>query len=89
MVGVGSVLGNRYELWSLVDAGGAGKVWWATDRVLDGERGDRMVVKTYEVTGADDLFGRRFIAEIRAVASIAHPGSYRCSTPGTTTRSPG
>jgi len=71
MVGVGSVLGNRYELWSLVDAGGAGKVWWATDRVLDGERGDRMVVKTYEV---DELFGRRFIAEIRAVATIAHPG---------------
>jgi serine/threonine-protein kinase len=73
MVGVGSVLG-RYELWSLVDAGGAGMVWQASDRVLDGERGDRIVVKTYEVTGADELFGRRFMAEIRQVASIAHPG---------------
>src|SRR4030095_13728442 len=73
MVGVGSVLG-RYELWALVDAGGGGMVWQASDRVLDGERGDRIVVKTYEVTGADELFGRRFMAESRQGASIAHPG---------------
>jgi serine/threonine protein kinase len=87
MVGLGSVLGNRYELWSLVDAGGTGVVWQATDQFLEGrdltvggpgrgqgQRGDRIVVKTYDVTGADELFGRRFIAEIRGVARIAHPG---------------
>jgi len=73
MVAVGSVLG-RYELWSLVDAGGAGRVWNVTDRVLESGQGGRIVIKTYEVPEGDEFFGPRFVAETRGVARIAHPG---------------
>jgi serine/threonine protein kinase len=60
------------SLWSLVDAGGAGRVWNVTDRVLESGQGGRIVIKTYEVPEGDEFFGPRFVAETRGVARIAH-----------------
>jgi serine/threonine protein kinase len=71
MVTVGSVVADRYELNALIDAGGLGSVWPAVDR-----RSDEVVaVKTRDCSsGTDEMFGRRYVAEMQYLAAISHPG---------------
>lgn len=63
--GVGEVLGRRYDLLTLLGAGGMGTVWEALDRVLD----RRVAVK---ITSADAR--ERLVAEARALAAVRHAG---------------
>ena len=63
-------LGNRYELLTLLAAGGMGQVWRAHDQLL----GRPVAVKVLrsEYTG-DELFLARFRAEAQHAAALSHP----------------
>jgi len=63
-------LGDRYELQSLLAAGGMGQVWRAHDQLL----GRPVAVKVLrsEYTG-DALFLARFRAEAQHAAALSHP----------------
>jgi tRNA A-37 threonylcarbamoyl transferase component Bud32 len=64
------VLGNRYELRTLLAAGGMGQVWSAEDQLL----GRPVAVKVLrsEFTG-DEVFLARFRAEAQHAAALSHP----------------
>ncbi len=67
----GTTLGGRYRLNHRVGAGGMGEVWEATDEVL----GRTVAVKVMLAALLDEEgFDRRFLAEARSMASVAHPG---------------
>jgi serine/threonine-protein kinase len=71
MVTIGSVVADRYELNALIDAGGLGSVWRAVDR----RSGEVVAVKTRDYSsGTDEMFGRRYVAEMRYLAAISNPG---------------
>ncbi len=71
MVAIGSVVADRYELQTLIDAGGLGSVWRAWDRLS----GELVAVKTRDCSsGTDEMFGRRYVAETRYLAAISDPG---------------
>ncbi|MGK5112604.1 protein kinase domain-containing protein [Geodermatophilus sp. CPCC 205506] len=63
-------LGDRYELDSLVAAGGMGQVWRARDRLLD--RVVAVKVLRSEYTG-DPTFLARFRAEAHHTGRLVHP----------------
>ncbi|WP_170311012.1 serine/threonine-protein kinase [Modestobacter muralis] len=64
------VLGNRYELHTLLAAGGMGQVWSAQDQLL----GRPVAVKVLrsEYTG-DEVFLARFRSEAQHAAALSHP----------------
>ena len=64
------VLGNRYELRTLLAAGGMGQVWSAQDQLL----GRPVAVKVLrsEYTG-DEVFLARFRSEAQHAAALSHP----------------
>lgn len=67
----GTAVAGRYRLQERIGAGGMGEVWRATDDVL----GRTVAVKVVlPALYADPDFGRRFLAEARAMASVHHPG---------------
>jgi len=67
---VRKVLGNRYELRTLLAAGGMGQVWGAQDELL----GRPVAVKVLrsEYTG-DEVFLARFRSEAQHAAALSHP----------------
>jgi eukaryotic-like serine/threonine-protein kinase len=67
----GTTVAERYRLLELIGAGGMGEVWRATDLVLGRTVAIKMVLPSLD---ADPDFGRRFLAEARAMASVHHPG---------------
>jgi serine/threonine-protein kinase len=70
MVAPGSVLAGRYRLAEVLDGGGLGVVWRATDVHHD----EIAAIKTYDCTDLDAGAGPRFVAETRIVALISDPG---------------
>src|SRR5690349_21631073 len=65
----GERLGGRYRLTDRIGAGGMGEVWRGADEVLD----RAVAVKVMLPTVADDpSFGRRFLAEAKAMAQVGH-----------------
>jgi serine/threonine protein kinase len=65
-------LAGRYRLCRWLAAGGMGQVWQAVDEVL----GRPVAVKLLRDEYAQDpSFVRRFRAEARYAAAVAHPGS--------------
>lgn len=66
----GEIIDNRYELLSLIAAGGMASIYKATDQRLD-----RLVaVKIMHPHLAnDEEFVNRFIREAKAIASLSHP----------------
>uniref|UniRef100_UPI0013C37BB6 serine/threonine-protein kinase n=1 Tax=Allorhizocola rhizosphaerae TaxID=1872709 RepID=UPI0013C37BB6 len=67
----GAALAGRYRLVELIGAGGMGEVWRATDAILGRTVAVKVVLPDLQ---ADPQFGRRFLAEARALASVHHPG---------------
>jgi hypothetical protein len=70
MPSAGDVLQDRYELRSLIAAGGMGEVWRAQDRVLGREVAAKVLKSEY--TG-DPVFLTRFRTEARLSAGLTHP----------------
>jgi serine/threonine-protein kinase len=66
----GRLLGNRYELVSVLGGGGMGQVWRAYDRLL--KRQVAVKVLRSDVSG-DATFVARFRAEAQHTAALAHP----------------
>jgi serine/threonine-protein kinase len=80
----GHVLGNRYELVSLLGEGGTGVVWVAHDRVLNLEVAVKLMLGG---ESARDDSVRRAQLEARSAARLTHPAVCRamdfgCSTYG-------
>lgn len=70
MVGVDTVLGNRYRLGEKIATGGMGTVYGATDEKL----GRAVAIKLLAANLADDAkFVERFRREARAAAGLRHP----------------
>ncbi len=67
----GAAMAGRYRLVELIGAGGMGEVWRATDAILGRTVAVKVVLPDLH---ADPEFGRRFLAEARALASVHHPG---------------
>jgi eukaryotic-like serine/threonine-protein kinase len=66
----GRILDGRYQLGSLLGAGGMARVYLATDRVLERQ----VAVKVLRASDAQDpLFVERFRREARAAARLSHP----------------
>lgn len=65
----GAVLGERYELRSLLGTGGAGAVYLAHDPVLERD----VAIKVLR-PGQDELADARLRAEARIAGSLSHPG---------------
>ena len=66
----GRILDGRYQLGSLLGAGGMARVYLATDRVLERQ----VAVKVLSPSDAQDpLFVERFRREARAAARLSHP----------------
>ena len=66
----GRILDGRYQLGSLLGAGGMARVYVATDRVLERQ----VAVKVLSPSDAQDpLFVERFRREARAAARLNHP----------------
>jgi serine/threonine-protein kinase len=66
----GQLLGNRYQLLSLIAGGGMGQVWRARDRLL--QREVAVKVLRGDVSG-DAAFLARFRAEAQHTAALTHP----------------
>ena len=66
----GRLLGNRYELHSVLASGGMGQVWRARDTLLN--RPVAVKVLRSEFTG-DPSFLARFRADARHTAVLSHP----------------
>jgi eukaryotic-like serine/threonine-protein kinase len=64
-------LAGRYRLCRWLAAGGMGQVWQAVDEVLDRPVAVKLVRDEY---AQDPSFVRRFRAEARPAAAVAHPG---------------
>jgi serine/threonine-protein kinase len=64
----GAVVGNRFEVLSVLGAGGMGVVYRAHDRELR----DTVALKTLRVTSADDASLERLKAELRLARRITH-----------------
>jgi hypothetical protein len=66
----GRILDGRYQLGSLLGAGGMARVYVATDRVLERQ----VAVKVLSPSDAQDpVFVERFRREARAAARLSHP----------------
>jgi eukaryotic-like serine/threonine-protein kinase len=66
----GRILDGRYQLGSLLGAGGMARVYVASDRVLERQ----VAVKVLSPSDAQDpLFVERFRREARAAARLSHP----------------
>ena len=72
MLAVGSVVAGRYELRSLIDAGG----WCAVWQAMDLDRRETVAIKTCECSETADPpgIGARYVAETRMLARISDPG---------------
>src|SRR3712207_355140 len=66
----GRVLDGRYQLRSLLGAGGMARVYLATDRVLRRQVAVKVLSPPY---AQDPAFTERFQREARAAASLSHP----------------
>ena len=71
------LLGNRYELLSVLASGGMGHVWRGRDVLLN--RPVAVKVLRSEFTG-DPAFLSRFRAEAQHAARLEHPNIATCST---------
>jgi serine/threonine-protein kinase len=67
---VGTVLGRRYALGTLLARGGMADVWHATDLVLERPVAVKVL---HPHLAADDAFVRRFRTEALAAARLQHP----------------
>ncbi len=67
----GLVLEGRYELTSLIATGGMGQVWKGQDQELDREIAIKVLREEY---AGDEGFLKRFRAEARHTAALAHDG---------------
>ena len=67
----GLVLEGRYELTSLIATGGMGQVWKGQDQELDREVAIKVLREEY---AGDEGFLKRFRAEARHTAALAHDG---------------
>jgi hypothetical protein len=67
----GTPVAGRYRLVELLGAGGMGEVWRADDEVLHRTVAVKVVLPALH---SDPEFGRRFLSEARAMASVRHPG---------------
>lgn len=65
----GAVLGRRYRLDDALGSGGSGAVYRATDLRLD----RRVAVKVFDLGAAGGEEIRRYAAEARVLAGLAHP----------------
>ena len=63
------LVANRYELRSLIDEGGMGKVYAGFDRSLE----RTVAVKQVRAHGSDMDARERFMKEARAIARLTHP----------------
>ena len=70
VVGVGSVIAERYRLETCVGEGGMGVVWAATHLPT----GRAVALKLLKETELDERARRRFLREARAPGTIAHEG---------------
>jgi eukaryotic-like serine/threonine-protein kinase len=71
MMTSGYVLADRYRLGERIATGGMGEVWDAVDTVL----GRQVAVKVIRADLQNDaMFGARFRAEARTLATLHHPG---------------
>ena len=69
-VGVGAVIGGRYQLVRGIGAGGMGEVWEATHKVT----GKRVAIKVLNAAYAKQPSLRaRFLLEARAACRVRHP----------------
>src|SRR4029453_10587977 len=66
----GRILDGRYQLGSLLGAGGMARVYVATDRVLERQGGGKVLTPS---DAQDPLFVERFRREARAAARLNHP----------------
>ncbi len=66
---VGAILGRRYRLTEALGSGGSGAVYRAVDQRLDRE----VAVKLFDLGAADSEEIRRYAAEARVLAGLAHP----------------
>jgi eukaryotic-like serine/threonine-protein kinase len=69
-IGVGSVLGETYQVVSLLGRGGMGTVWGAEHLRLPGKR---VAVKVLHAAGASDESYARFRREAEIATRIGHP----------------
>lgn len=67
----GTAVTGRYRLLERIGAGGMGEVWRATDELLNRVVAVKVVLPALHT---DPSFGRRFLTEARAMASVRHPG---------------
>ena len=65
----GRVLGEKYELKSLLGEGGMGSVWVANHLVL----GSEVAVKVINPTAKDERLTKRFLNEAKAAAALRSP----------------
>ncbi|HUP24589.1 MAG TPA: protein kinase [Thermoanaerobaculia bacterium] len=70
---VGSVLGERFEILSVLGAGGMGVVYKAFDRSL----GEVVALKTVKSADGDDGWLQRLKDEIRLARKVTHPNVLR------------
>ncbi|MCL4742416.1 MAG: serine/threonine protein kinase [Phycisphaerales bacterium] len=68
-----ALVGDRYRLERLAGAGGMGRVFAASDRVL----GRRVAIKLLHAAGRDEASRRLVITEARAMAGLRHPNVCR------------
>jgi serine/threonine-protein kinase len=70
----GAVLGDRFEVGSLLGAGGMGAVYGGVDRAT----GARVAIKVIQAGSSQQLDGlRRFLREARSAATVTHPAVVR------------
>jgi len=77
---VGKVLGGRFEIEALVNRGGMGKIYRATQRPL----GRDVALKVLDIHDDGSEFRDRFFLEASLCAKLAHPNTIRIYDYGTT-----
>ncbi len=74
-INIGSTIAERYKLERLLGDGGMGKVYLATDLMLEGERVALKILRANLLS--DEKSTRRFLREVRLTRKINHPNVVR------------
>src|SRR5690606_35606173 len=77
----GEIIAGKYQLKSVLGAGGMGTVWLATNTVLEVDVAIKLLHSDF--AGQREA-GQRFLSEARATAKLRHPGIVRLHDFGTT-----
>jgi len=77
---VGKVLGGRFEIEALINRGGMGKIYKATQKPL----GRAVALKVLDIHDDGSEFRERFFLEASLCAKLAHPNTIRIFDYGTT-----